>query len=535
MKRVDINDDNNLIAKYRLKPSDRGLDDELKRDLQSLERVDYDKVERVYIVPPTGANIQKLWDWGYKFPPNFQELMRGEVGEGKKPYEDIKLPPSMDFLRPYQKEAVKFLKYRKGRGLLADDMGIGKTIEALGWIKGTISKGAALIIVPTVTKKQWLKEYLTYIDERVGVLYGQSPYRLSPNKSYIINWEILQHWEGALAEANFTSLIADEVQYASNSKAKRTKAMSRLARQIPYFIPMSGTPITSNPKQFYPILSLLDPLVFASEWKYLNRYCEPKHNGYGVTFNGATNTEELHEKIKPLMIRRHKREVLKDLPPLTKSVVPIEIGNNYKVYKEIEDSFFDKYKKEKGGSLAVQQSYQNLKLQLFDMKLPLILKWIDDFLESGEKLLVGVWHHHVIDTLQKKYGNISVKINGTIRGKKREEALRKFNTDKQILFLQMKSGGVGLDGLQKVCNNAVFVELGDTPTILDQFEARLERSGQTNPVNVYYLLGEHTIEQDIMLALDHKRININAVVEGKATEDKDLLTILYEIRKNREN
>lgn len=124
-------------------------------------------------------------------------------------------------------------------------------------------------------------------------------------------------------------------------------------------------------------------------------------------------------------------------------------------------------------------------------------------------------------------------INGKITGPKREQALHNFYEDKQILFLQMKSGGVGLDGLQNVCSNTAIVELGDTPTIMNQFISRIERSGQTEPMNAYFLLGEGTIEEDIIEVLDETQQNIDAAIDGKQTKQVDLLTALYKKRRKK--
>lgn len=534
MKRVDIDPySKQLIVKFRFLNKDINQQLIMEKRMKTLYKKKYSQALKCWLVPATVQNITKLYNLGFSFPPDFAEAAQNNKPQKKEelpPYLKIKVPKYLSFLRPYQKIAFQFLKYNNGRALIGDSMGIGKTIEALGWIKSTIKEGPALIIVPTSTKLQWLKEYTKYIDNNIKILYGRKAIQLFNNNSYIINWEILYYWQEQLSLIDFKTVVADECQYAGNTNAKRTKALKNIAKKIKYFIPMSGTPINSKTLQFFPILNLLDPQTFYSEWKFKHRYCDPKHNGFSMTYNGASHTEELHEKISKIMIRRYKRDVLKDLPPLIRSIVPMQLTSGFTKYKDLEQYFFETFDPHNFNKIEMENKFHSLKLQVFDLKLKSIIQWIDDFLKYDKKIIIGVWHKYVIETLFNKYKNISAMINGSVTGNRRQKALNDFYMDKTILFLQLKSGGVGLDGLQKVCHNAAFVELGDTPTIMDQFESRLERSGQTEPTNIFYLVGEGTIEQDVMEVLDEVRTNINAVVDGGKVLKKNLLELVFERR-----
>ena len=529
MKRIDVDPYSHLlIVKFRFLNKHWKEEMQIKRNILSLEKRVYSRGTNVWMVPPTGLNIEKLWEWDFSFPEDFLELVGHDTLIKKiikPPYHDIKLPKYLDFLRPYQKEAVQFIKYKKGRALIGDDMGVGKTVEAIGWIKWNIKNGPALIIVPASTKLQWRNSYKRWVDKDVEVLYGKTPYKLT-RRSYIINWEILQYWEKHLSMVQFHICVADESQYAGNIDALRTKALTRLAKHIPSFIPMSGTPIETKAKQFFPTLHLVDKKLFPSEWKYLNRYCI---QDFGNSYSGSAHVEELHAKVSGLMIRRMKRDVLKDLPPLIRSVVPMSIGKYSSKYNDLEKTFFDTYETHSLSKLEEKKLLGNLKLKVFDMKFTSICLWINEFMKSDKKLLVGVWHRYVIDRLHDRYKDNAVKINGSVTGIKREKALEDFYNNKDICFLQIKSCGIGLDGLQHVCSNAAIVEL-TTPKLLEQFESRLERDGQKDPMNISYLLGEGTIEEDLLEALDEVRKMIDAVVDGKQTENKDLLKILYERR-----
>lgn len=532
MKRVDVDVQTKLlIVKFAFRRDNEKEFKETLEKVMSLSGKIYSKSMKAWIVPPEYHNIQNLWDWGFSFPPDWAATAGGRSVIRKveqEPYLDIKLPRYLHFLRPYQKEAVQFLAWRKGRGLIGDDMGVGKTIEALGWIRWTVKRGPALIVVPTSTKLQWEREYNTYVDDYVEVLYGKKGHELDPLKSYIINWEILQYWESFLRPVRFYTIVTDECQYMGSMKAEMTKTARRLARGIRCYIPMSGTPINSKPRQFYPILNLLSPMEFNSEWKFLHRYCGPKHNGFSMTYDGISHEDELYQKISNLMIRRNKRDVLKDLPPVEKIIVPMDLGSNKKAYKALEEDFLDSYKPKV--NLEFDEDLYSFKLEIFDLKFNSITKWIDEFLKSDKKIILGVWHHYVTGKLYNKYKKKAVVIDGSVTGAKREKALNQFYGDKQILFLQMKSGGVGLDGLQKVCTDLAFIELPNTPTILDQFISRLDRSGKIGPTDAYLLLGNGTLEMELLEAMDEVRQNIEAAVDGRRTKESDLLSKLLKRR-----
>jgi len=531
MKRIDVDVSTKLlIVRFKFLSRDHEEEQTTLDNVLTLHHKIYSRAFKAYLVPPSAENIEKLHAWDFSFPDDFAELAGHSIAVkkvAKLPYHHIKIPKYVHFLRPYQKEAFQFLEYRKGRGLIGDEMGTGKTFEALGWIRHTLKYGNALFIVPQITKPTWLQHYRELIDDEVEVLYGQTPYKLC-DRSYIINWDILLYWEKELLKVPFYSIVADECQMAGNKKAKRTKAMKKLAKRADSFIPMSGTPIDSKPRQFFPVLNLLDPEMFPDEWKYINRYCGKKHNGFGFTYDGVSHVEELHYKISKLMIRRRKREVLKDLPPLDKSVIQMPLGKSITRYKALESNFFDTYETHSMSKADMENEVYNLKMEIFDMKFKSICLWIEEFMTSGEKLLVGVWHHHVIDKLHSHFKDSSTKINGKITGTHREKALENFYNNVDILFLQMKSGGVGLDGLQNVCCNTAIVELPPTPTLLDQFISRLERSGQENPMNAFFLMGEGTLEVDWIDRMDEVRGIIDATIDGVETENKDLLSLMFE-------
>lgn len=435
-------------------------------------------------------------------------------------------------LRPYQYTAIKFLLHRKGRGLIADEMGTGKTVMGLSWAKYK-NLFPILIIVPATIKIQWRREYRKWKDkkENIEILSGKTPHPLSKKTSYIINWDILSNWVKELLKIDFTLVIGDEIQAIGNPKSLRSKAFKSLGKKAPEIVPLSGTPIRSNPRQFFPILNLLSPALFPNEWKYLHRYCGPKHNGFGWDYKGCTNGEELHDLVSKVMIRRSKEDVVKDLPKMTKVVVPLD-DVSLAVYLKLEEKMKDEFAITTNKN-RLKQMFDDLANSAFEAKKKSVVKWIETFIATGEKLLVGAYHRKVVEFLSDVFKTQCVTIYGKTTSSQREKAKENFinNENVRMLIGNIQSAGVGIDGLQKVCSNSATVELCWTPTDHEQFEARLHRIGQPSSVTSYYLLAPDTVEEEIAELIDQKYRSINQVVDGKEVEEADLLQNLLELRK----
>lgn len=491
---------------------------QILNQVKSLESRVFNPTTKIWTTPLIQSNIDKLKEWGFDVNIDSQDDWQPE-------WQNIQLkkqPP--EYLRSYQIEAMKFLSYRKGRGLISGDMGTGKTIEACGFIK-MLNKFPVLIVVPASIKRQWYNQFKRFVgDFSIDIIYGQTTYKLTKNTSYIINYELLQYWQEELKNHGFTTLIADESHMLGSNTAKRVKATKNILKNIDYFIPMSGTPIKSSPLQFFPVLQMIDKKTFNNEYKFKMRYCNPKHNGFGWTFKGASNTEELHKIVREYMIRHTKESVLKDLPEKQISVIPLELTGDNSRYLDSLESF------KTSSGIGADKELSNMKIEAFGLKYEYLKKWITDFVNTGNKILIGGYHRTVLETLQKDFKKHSVLIYGGTSAKDRESNIEKFKSDPdcKILFGQILSAGVGIDGLQDVCSNCAFVELADTPADHEQFLSRLHRSGQKDCVNVYYLLAENTIEMDIVSMLDRKTAMFDNIVNGIQTENDTFLSVLKE-------
>ncbi len=525
--------------------------------VRTLPARSFNPATKLWEVPDKPAYVSWLTASGWTIPQEQKEvapaaslpLPSDPAEEQAKKIKAVRLEecrPLIPGLYPYQVDFVRFMSLRKGRAALGDDMGTGKTVQALAWLAYS---GAfpALIVVNAPTKLQWARAFKDWLGKvqsvnpmfkRIGLLSGRKPFPMEPGVSYLINWDILADWaghlagngqfipDGPLAKFGFQLLIGDECQAIGNPTSKRSKAFRALSRVIPGLIGMSGTPARSKPAQFWPLLNILSPDKFPNYYHYLNRYCGPKSNGFGVTYNGATHIQELHRLLVDVMVRRTKTQVMKDLPPKTVEVIPLE--PDQKALAEYQAAERGAFSSDNSTKAELRERIAGLLRSAYSVKEKPALEWIRNFLEDTDnKLLIFAWHRDVVDLVtaeMKEYH--AAKLYGGMSTRDRDKVVQKFMGDEKcrVMVANIQAGGVGIDGFQKVCSHCVFLEFSHTPNDHRQAEDRLHRGGQGVPVNSYYLVAKGTIDMDAIEVLDQRAKMLDGVMDGKAPVDMDLLT-----------
>lgn len=436
---------------------------------------------------------------------------------------------------PFQRKGIRFIKKNKGRALIADDMGLGKTIQVLGWLAVNPNKRPVVIITPSNAKYNWADQIKEHTKMKCQVLSGRIPYPITES-IVIINYDILTYtkkikgikreaektWKNELIKFKPKVLVIDECHYVKNRGADRTKACKKISKNIPHFLPLSGTPILNRPVEFFPVLNMIQPKEFSSFWRYAFRYCEPKRGfkGRGWDFTGASHLDELHERIHCFFLRRMKNEVLKQLPKKQRTILTIDISNAEEYQKA--KIFFLQWYREIAGKASAKRAKKaqalvkigQLKQLVAEGKINAACQWIDDFLFSTqEKLVVFVYHRKIFDLLIKKYKRISA-IGGKA-GKERQHQVKKFQTNPKcrIFIGTIKADKESIT--LTASSTVLFLELGWTPSEHDQAEDRVNRIGQKdNKINAYYLLGRNTIDQYVWDIIEKKRIVINKIIDG---------------------
>lgn len=437
----------------------------------------------------------------------------------------------------------------------------GKTAQFLSYAKLHPELKPYLIVCPASLKKNWLREYKMWLSEfdKVLLAKGRTPKEnLKDYDAVIINYDILDGWVEPIIHNAFGIACFDESHYLGNSGTKRTKAVKQIvggfkyvyetgkdrAKKAPVLnwkgqvqklekrICMSGTPITSRPQQFFTTLNLVNDEVFYSEWGYLQRYCGPKYNGFGYTYTGATNIDELNYKLQNCMLRQKIEDVLPDLPNKMRVIVPMDLSSAVmKEYQEAEADLIDWVWKTEGPEKAEKIAnsvhivrFEKLKQLAFKAKVDSAIQWIKDYLEVEDKLVVFCTHTEALNIIVEAFKEKTVYIDGSVSQNKRQEAIDKFQTDDTIkLFVgNIKAAGVGIT--LTAAHATATLEFGWTPGEHDQAESRVHRIGQkSDKVLAYYLLASGTIDEEIAEVLDQKRTIITKIVDGEDVQDEALL------------
>jgi len=405
------------------------------------------------------------------------------------------------------------------------------------------------VVCPASLKLNWARELKRWTGKHAVIINGRpNGQKASVKKDgwVIINYDILNDWAPRLTKVKAPSLILDECHYIKNQKAKRTKAAQRLAKSCKNIIALSGTPITNRPVEFFTTLNLIDGVNYKSFWKFAQRYCGARHNRFGWDFSGASHTDELHTSLvgSGLMLRRLKADVLKELPPKVRVVVPVEgasaMMENYRI---AERNFLgwlgevDPEKLEAAQRAEALTRMEALKQLAVKAKLFEALGWIQDTLDAtGGKLVVFATHKATLDALEADYPGETVRVDGSTPLKARQEAVDQFQKNPKVrLFIgNIKAAGVGIT--LTAANATCFLELGWTPGEHDQAEDRIHRIGQeADSVTAYYILLADSVEEEIAALLDKKRQVLASVLDGKDIQDESLLVELLDNLKQKED
>lgn len=481
-----------------------------------------------WTIPYNSDNVQKLQNYGFEV--SGIDLVQKE----KINIEQYNLD---DRMFDFQKDGVKFLMENRG-GILSDQMGLGKSNQALQFCKVSNFK-KVLIICPASLKLNWKKEIEMWTDyKNVKAINGSKD--IIAGTVVILNYSILQHYTDVLSKYNFDVIIYDELHYCKNPKSIRSKALVKVAKKIKYKVAISGTPIVNKPIEYFTTLNLLKPEIFNNRFYFGKEFCNAKHNGFGWDFSGASNLEKLYKLLSGVMIRRKKEDVLKDLPDKLHTVINFELeGKNKKIYNDAADDIISFIYEREGKAKAEKASYheilvrfEKLKQLIYECKRDQIFEWIDNFLETGEKIVLFATHKKVISEVMGKYNKLAVKIDGSVNSADRDKAVMEFqnNKDVKIFIGNIQAAGVGLT--LTAASNVAFLELPWTPGELTQAEDRCHRIGQKNAVSIYYFVIANTIDTEILELLQKKQAILNAVLDGQAIDEKNVLSELIKNIKN---
>jgi SWI/SNF-related matrix-associated actin-dependent regulator 1 of chromatin subfamily A len=476
----------------------------------------------------------------YRDPPGFQPgqiktpqngLTVPRTADGRFPVyygePDIPAPPGLDYL-PFQREGILALATRK-HALLADQMGLGKTIQAIGLINAVPSINRVLIVCPASLKATWKNELMKWCHRPMSVDVISPGSAWIPCDIVILNYEQVAKYRSEIDKVSWDLLICDESHYLKNGKAQRTQAVvgkwdnNPAGRIYPIKavrkLFMTGTPILSRPKELWTTVRALDRDGLGADWiKFHTHYCAGYQDMHGWQVDGAAHLDELQARLRSsIMVRRLKADVLKDLPPKRRQVVLLP-ADTPAMQRLLADERAATLKAEAGlnalrarvEALSVNQADAAYKaaVQKLDTatavafndtaaarhrtaltKLPAAMDFLVNVLASEDKIVVFAHHHDVIDGLVEglvEYGVTS--IDGRTSLANRQIAVETFQTDPKTRVIVGSIGAMGTGFTLTAASYVAFVELDWVPGNLAQAEDRLHRIGQAESVLVQHLM-----------------------------------------------
>ena len=419
----------------------------------------------------------------------------------KKKLED--LPKQfLDNLYEFQKEGIQFGIDHHCRMLFGDEMGVGKTIQALALTYLFKEDWPVLIVCPASMKYSWkaeIEKWLNISKDYIQLLNKGKNSLLENKIFYITSYDLIKSISYKIRAFSFKFVILDECHYIKNYHSIRAKKLIPIITQTKRLLMLSGTPLLNNPIETFIVFKAIRPDLFYNINQFMKRYCNS--NGKKIFKNGTSNTKELHLIIQCLMIRRLKKDILNQLPPKRRQKIEIDV--------DFEVFFEDCREK-----ITVMDNYLKTGLS----KIKGIISYLKDILLNQEKILLFAHHKLVLDAIEKmaKKNKIDyIRIDGTTPQEKRFEYINKFQNKKEtliaILSLTAASTGITLTAAKTV----VFAELAWTPALLVQAEDRTHRIGQNaNFVDIKYLYGRGTLDDEIFKRLEEKNLLINTTLDN---------------------
>lgn len=457
---------------------------------------------------------------------------------------DIPCPPGKAYMG-FQRAGIAYAMERENT-LIADEMGLGKTIQAIGFINANPEIKQVVVVCPASLKINWRRELDRWLVRPFGIFLVDKyfPHGLGATVR-ILNYDMLHRFTRQLTDEPFDLLICDEAHYGKNENARRSKAMHAIKAKRTLYL--TGTPIVNRPKELWPLLKRLDPKTWTQDgWpEYRDRYCNvAPHTAYG-----AKMLNLLQNKLRStVMVRRLKKDVLKDLPPKMRQVIELPAGSaaqavaaereavqrftddmvRLKVAVEMAKASDDTREyaaavtalKEGVGAWFGEMS--KLRHETALAKVPAVTAHMREVLENDGKVVLFAHHHDVIDSYVAAFPSEAVKLDGTMNQRDRQAAVDAFQNDpKTRLFVgSIQAAGVGLTLTSAA--HVVFGELDWTPGNMSQAEDRCHRIGQLDSVLVQHLVLEESLDATMAKTLVSKQAVIDAALDNERGELADV-------------
>jgi SWI/SNF-related matrix-associated actin-dependent regulator of chromatin subfamily A-like protein 1 len=485
-----------------------------------------------YLVEPLEHYLRS---YGVEVAPNAREALDRLREEHDAAIDDVRRSrshdaPALDVepalggeLRPFQRAGVVYALHAR-RTFLADEQGLGKTVQALAALEADDAY-PAIVICPASLKLNWERETRRWLPHRsVAVVSGTGTVAPAAEIT-IVNYDIVHAHRTRLALRRPRALVLDESHYVKNPRAKRTQAVRRLADSLApdaLRLALTGTPVMNHAEELIAQLRIIGRLEdFGSGARFARR------------FQGIGAEERIHWHLRRrCFVRRAKADVLPQLPAKRQVAVPVALDNerDYRLAEEdviawLREQPLDLRELESKVAAALRAErlaqLNALRRLASRGKGGAALAWIEDFLASDEPLVVFAGHREMQDRLIERFPG-ALHLVGRDSIAAREAAVQAFQAgESQLLVCATRVAGQGITLTR--ASNVAFLDLEWTPAMHDQAEDRCHRIGQHDAVTAWYLLAAKTIDETMLELIERKRRIVDAVTDGRAEADEAVL------------
>jgi superfamily II DNA or RNA helicase len=475
-------------------------------------------------------------------------------------------------LLPYQLDGIAFA-VGAGRAILADDMGLGKTIQGIGvaeLMRSEFGIQKVLVVCPASLKAQWRSEIERFSQRACQLVLGPAAERREQYRRLVFfticNYEQVLRDCSAIENVPFDLVILDEAQRIKNWEAKTSQAIKALRSR--FALALSGTPLENRLDELYSVVEFIDERHLGPTFRFFNHHRAVNERG---TVLGYENLAELRRQLAPILLRRTRDLVLDELPPRTTEVVRVAPttqqidmhGGHMQTVAAITRkpyiSEMDLLRLQKALLMcrmcADSTTLVDKKKPGHSSKLERLDELLDQLLAEGNRKIVvfSEWTM-MLDLIEERLAKRGrhrtgkrgsrpspspsrpkwVRLDGKVPQRKRQALVHQFQTDPEIsLFLTSNAGSTGLN--LQAANTVINVDLPWNPATLEQRIGRAHRMGQTRPVQVFVLVTEETIEENLLATLAAKRDLAMAVLDPDSEiEAVDMLSNIEDLRQRLE-
>ncbi|MEO0843274.1 MAG: DEAD/DEAH box helicase [Cyanobacteria bacterium J06643_5] len=458
-------------------------------------------------------------------------------------------------LRDYQIEGFNWLSRLAYWGVgacLADQMGLGKTLQALAVILQRAPQGATLIIAPTSVCMNWISEAQKFAPTLNIIQFGSGNRQklldeLQPFDMLVCSYGLLQQEEVAqmLSGVEWQTIVLDEAQAIKNIATKRSQAAMNL--QSEFKLITTGTPVENHLGELWNLFRFINPGLLGSKENFNQSFAVPIEK-----FQDKQARQRLKKLIQPFLLRRTKTQVLSELPSRTEITLHVELSQEeMAMYEALRQQAITKLADSDAtaGHKHLQVLAEIMKLRracchsqlvmpeapLPSSKLQLFGEVLTGLLENRHKALVFSQFVDHLNIIRNYLDEQSIKcqyLDGSTPTKERKKRVDAFQAGEGDVFLiSLKAGGTGLN--LTAADYVIHMDPWWNPAVEDQASDRAHRIGQQRPVTIYRLVTKDTIEDKIVDLHRHKRDLADSLLEGADMSGKISTTELLQLIQQR--